>query len=159
MPPIASLFPLHCRGGSPEPVTFVYRSHYEAVLAKHVKVFDDASVLDYTAAPDLQRALQRVADDPFMSVGGGEGTGRVGLGPQSAAWAEFETLRGRAKPEGAKKSKLDVARHIAQLSAHQSNDFGFQQIFLFDDLWAAAPLALASSLLRYAKGWDSFRGA
>lgn len=105
---------------------------------------------------DLRGALERVARYPFMDAGGGEGSGRVGLGPQPAAWAEFEELAGGGKPEGAKKSVVDVADHVAQLAAHQSNAFGFQQIYLFDDVWAASNDALASSLLRYASGWDPF---
>jgi hypothetical protein len=37
---------------------------------------------------------------------------------------------------------------------HLSDHFGYQQIFLFDDLWASAHPDLANSLLRYGAHWD-----
>ncbi|GAB2790250.1 hypothetical protein GCM10027199_77830 [Amycolatopsis magusensis] len=45
-------------------------------------------------------------------------------------------------------------RHLAQLSMHCSDVFGYQQWYLFDTLWAATHPNLAQSLLRYAHHWD-----
>lgn len=104
---------------------------------------------------DLAPALRRYADYPLWTVGSGAGTGRVGLGPQGAAWAAFVKLAGERKPDGEPaRSRLDVSEHIAQAAVHASASFGYQQLFVFDDLWASANPALAASLLRYASGWD-----
>jgi hypothetical protein len=52
------------------------------------------------------------------------------------------------------RSLLRVDDHLAQLAMH-CNDFdGFQQWFLFDDVWAGSNPDLAQSLLRYASHWD-----
>ncbi|WP_436530913.1 hypothetical protein [Actinoplanes sp. HUAS TT8] len=59
------------------------------------------------------------------------------------------------KPEA---SLILVGRHLAQMAMHCSTEFGFQQWFLFDDVWAAAYPDLAASLLRYASGWDPLDG-
>ena len=41
---------------------------------------------------------------------------------------------------------------------HVDEYFGYQQWFLFDDVWAASHPELAASLLRYAIDWDPFGG-
>jgi hypothetical protein len=72
-----------------------------------------------------------------------------------AAMTELATaaLAGDRDPE---RSVIDVAGHIAQISMHVSADFGYQQWYLFDDLWAAAHADLAASLMRYAASWNPF---
>ena len=64
-----------------------------------------------------------------------------------AAMAELATVtpdEGR-DPE---RSVIDVAGHIAQMSMQASGFFGYQQWYLFDDVWAAAHPELAASLMR-----------
>ena len=56
------------------------------------------------------------------------------------------------------RSLLTVDEHIAQLAMHCHEEFGYQQWFLFDDVWAASHPELAASLLRYATHWDPFGG-
>lgn len=51
-------------------------------------------------------------------------------------------------------SLLRVDGHLAQLSMHCGDSFGYQQWYLFDTTWAAAHPELARSLLRYADHWD-----
>jgi hypothetical protein len=72
-----------------------------------------------------------------------------------AAMAELATAtpdQGR-DPE---RSVIDVAEHIAQMSMHADAVFGYQQWYLFDDVWAAAHPELAASLLRYAASWNPY---
>lgn len=103
----------------------------------------------------LGAALQRCADYPLWTIGSDGGTGRAGLGPQPDAWADFKKLAAKRKPDGDPSlSRIDVSEHIAQAALHSSKSFGYQQLFLFDDLWASANPDLAASLLRYASGWD-----
>jgi hypothetical protein len=54
------------------------------------------------------------------------------------------------------RSVIDVAEHIAQMSMHASTVFGYQQWYLFDDVWAAAHAEMAASLLRYAANWNPY---
>ncbi|MBX6750754.1 MAG: hypothetical protein IRY85_13965 [Micromonosporaceae bacterium] len=58
--------------------------------------------------------------------------------------------RGR-RPEA---SLLRVGEHIAQMTRHHSDLFGYQQWYLFDSIWATSHPDLAQSLLRYANHWD-----
>ena len=51
-------------------------------------------------------------------------------------------------------SQIEVGEHLAQVSMHCSESFGYQQWFLFDTGWAAAHPDLAQSLLRYGNHWD-----
>jgi hypothetical protein len=72
-----------------------------------------------------------------------------------AAMAELATVtpdEGR-DPE---RSVIDVAGHIAQMSMHASGFSGYQQWYLFDDVWAAAHPELAASLIRYAASWNPY---
>ena len=56
------------------------------------------------------------------------------------------------------RSLLTVDEHLAQLAMHVDEFFGYQQWYLFDDVWAAGHPELAASLLRYAIDWDPFGG-
>jgi hypothetical protein len=53
-------------------------------------------------------------------------------------------------------SLINVADHLAQPALHCDDFFGYQQWFLFDDMWASTHPDLAQSLLRYAAHWDPF---
>ncbi|WP_344140852.1 hypothetical protein [Polymorphospora rubra] len=59
-------------------------------------------------------------------------------------------------PESSAGSLIRLDPHIAQVSRHIDDFFGFDQWFLFDTRWAAAHPDLARSLLRYAAHWDPF---
>jgi hypothetical protein len=66
-------------------------------------------------------------------------------------------------PFGARRpglSRIDVAKHVAQTAYHIDDQYGYQQLFVFDDVWAANHRYLASSLLRWFSGkWDPLKGA
>ncbi|MBV1854877.1 hypothetical protein [Catellatospora tritici] len=49
---------------------------------------------------------------------------------------------------------IEVDEHLAQMALHADEFFGFEQWFLFDDVWADSHPELAESLLRYATHWD-----
>ncbi|MCU0658391.1 MAG: hypothetical protein MUF64_24960 [Polyangiaceae bacterium] len=108
------------------------------------------------ADSSLEPALQRLAAYPLADVGGSLPGDELGLGPQTKAWTSFATAA--AKKKKPKRllngSRIEVSEHIAQAALHQTEFFGHQQLFLFDDLWASAHPDLAASLLRYAAHWD-----
>jgi hypothetical protein len=55
--------------------------------------------------------------------------------------------------------RVAVAPHLAQAVFHLHDEFGYQQFFAFDDVWAANHRHLASSLLRWYGGkWDPLKG-
>ncbi|MFI6026500.1 hypothetical protein [Amycolatopsis magusensis] len=70
---------------------------------------------------------------------------------QAMEQVEAATYADNRRPEA---SQLRAGRHLAQLSMHCSDVFGYQQWYLFDTLWAATHPDLAQSLLRYAHHWD-----
>jgi hypothetical protein len=49
---------------------------------------------------------------------------------------------------------IEVSDHIAQMALHEDEFTGFEQWFLFDDVWAGSHPELAESLMRYAWHWD-----
>jgi hypothetical protein len=53
-------------------------------------------------------------------------------------------------------SRVNDTKHVAQALVHVHELFGYEQWYLFDDVWAAGHPELASSLLRYASSWDPF---
>jgi hypothetical protein len=107
---------------------------------------------DETVEPALRRCNQYL--NPF--------DGRLSAlldGPHpaahEAAMAEIASVipsHGRDQ----ERSVIDAAEHIAQMSMHASAVFGYQQWYLFDDVWAAAHPELAASLLRYAASWNPY---
>jgi len=107
---------------------------------------------------DLGPALARVARYPLQYVGG-IGNRELGLGQQADAAAEFAELalvngEPRKLSGDPGKSLIAASDHLVQLCHHATSWAGYQQWFLFDDLWASANPALAASLLRYAEGWN-----
>ncbi len=63
-----------------------------------------------------------------------------------------------SEPDAAR-SRVSDTRHLAQALVHVHELFGYEQWYLFDDVWAAGHPELASSLLRYASSWDPFGAA
>lgn len=61
-------------------------------------------------------------------------------------WSDPDTAR----------SRVSDTRHLAQALVHIHELFGYEQWYLFDDVWAAAHPELAASVLRYAISWDPF---
>ncbi|HWS31576.1 MAG TPA: hypothetical protein VN408_02410 [Actinoplanes sp.] len=56
------------------------------------------------------------------------------------------------------KSRVTVAPHLAQASLHLHDAYGHQQLFVFDDVWAASHPDLAKSLRRwFGKSWDPLK--
>lgn len=104
---------------------------------------------------DLLPACRRAAAYPMLAARGTVAAGRAGLGPRKKAVASLEALAAEDRGDGnPKKSIVHVGTHLIQIATHQSATFGHQQWFVFDDRWAAAQPALATSLLRYASSWD-----
>jgi hypothetical protein len=106
---------------------------------------------DTVLAPALER-LQRL---PLSYFGSETNNTRTGVGPYVTARAEFEKLAGaRGVDTDASQSIIDEHPHALLFAMHASSSFGHQQWILFDDLWAAAHVDLARSLLRYGTRWD-----
>ncbi|MBL7258291.1 hypothetical protein [Paractinoplanes lichenicola] len=55
-------------------------------------------------------------------------------------------------------SRLAMSGHVVQAARYIDDFWGYEQLFLFDSLWAAAHPDLAGSLLRYGSHWDPFDG-
>jgi hypothetical protein len=68
---------------------------------------------------------------------------RRSAGPTNS-WSEPDTDR----------SLVSDTSRLAQAHVHEL--FGYEQWYLFDDVWAAGHPELAASLLRYAISWDPF---
>ena len=87
-----------------------------------------------------------------MSHVGGTRHSGLGLGDLASSRDELETAA-RGPPIGGDphKTLLTTSDHLAQMSMHATAAFGYQQWFLFDEVWAAANRPLARSLLRYAR--------
>lgn len=86
------------------------------------------------AHEDAHRAARPVSVDAD-AVPGPIGTRRPGLG------------------------RVSVAPHLAQAVFHLHDEYGYQQLFAFDDVWAANHRYLAASLRRWFNGrWDPLRG-
>jgi 3-oxoacyl-ACP reductase-like protein len=62
----------------------------------------------------------------------------------------------KGRKANAKKLVMHASPHAILFSPHVSPAFGHQQWIFFDDSWASANADLASSILRYASGWDPF---
>ncbi|GIH15915.1 hypothetical protein [Rugosimonospora africana] len=76
----------------------------------------------------------------------------------SAATEVLDATDGYTAGRDPDRTLLRVDEHLAQLCLHLSEAFGFQQWFVFDDLWAEDHPELAESLLRYAAHWDPLQG-
>jgi hypothetical protein len=91
--------------------------------------------------------------------------GRSAADDHAAAHAALSALLRRpaewtntwSEPDVAR-SVVSVTEHLAQALVHVHELFGYEQWYLFDDVWAAGHPDLAASLLRYASSWDPFAG-
>jgi hypothetical protein len=55
-------------------------------------------------------------------------------------------------------SRVEVAEHLAQAVLHMDDEFGYLQLFLFDDVWASEHRYLEKSLRRwFGKSWDPLK--
>ncbi|GIF15570.1 hypothetical protein Ate01nite_56020 [Actinoplanes teichomyceticus] len=55
-------------------------------------------------------------------------------------------------------SRVEVTEHLAQAVLHMDDDFGYLQLFLFDDVWASEHRYLAKSLRRwFGRSWDPLK--
>jgi hypothetical protein len=113
----------------------------------------------YSSAP-LADALARAGQSTLATLASSDhNTSRLGLVDVSTSAREFDELAAKlTHPGDPSRNIVAVGEHAALLCVHAHNAFGYQQWILFDDLWAAAHTALASSLLRYATDWDPFSG-
>ena len=55
--------------------------------------------------------------------------------------------------------RVSVAPHLAQAVFHLHDEYGYQQLYAFDDVWTANHRSLSASLQRWFNGkWDPLRG-
>lgn len=112
---------------------------------------------------DLEPALDRINrwgawNDQYLDVegldGGHDEAHRIvrEVMAQVAGHERIPGPLGRRRPAD---GRIAVADHLAQAVFHMDDTFGYQQMFLFDDIWAARHHYLAKSLIRWFKGrWD-----
>jgi len=98
---------------------------------------------------DLAAGLEKIASYPLLDVQNAEST-------REAVTAADMAKLAKGRKTNAKKLVMHASDHAILYSPYVSTTFGHQQIIFFDDLWASANADLASSLLRYASGWDPF---
>jgi hypothetical protein len=104
----------------------------------------------------LGPAFERIAPYPLAAIGG-DYTPDLGVGAHATARAEFRAAaEGKAPSGDPARSIIQVGEHVALFAMHATSSFGHQQWIVFDDRWAAAHPALASSVLRYTRNWDPF---
>jgi len=126
-------------------------------LAAHLRDVDPDD--DWPRELLALRALVDPADDAVDPAL--ERLAAVDLTDLDPLFGPYPEVRARLEREGLPPTRGDAAEalawsgpHVAQLCHHTDPFFGFQQVVLFDDLWAAAHPDLAASLLRYARSWD-----
>lgn len=105
----------------------------------------------------LGESLREASRYPLRRMGG-----QVWQAPDDdavAASREFEAaaqaLADETSPPADARTRLELGEHAAVLCADVGVGY-FHLWILFDDLWAAAHPALASSLLRHVASWDVF---
>jgi hypothetical protein len=98
---------------------------------------------------DLAAALKKCAAYPLLDVLNAESTSEAVTAADMASLA-------KGRKADAKKLVMHASPHAILFSPYVSKAFGHQQWIFFDDAWASANADLASSLLRYASGWDPF---
>ncbi|WP_328474922.1 hypothetical protein OHA21_16530 [Actinoplanes sp. NBC_00393] len=112
---------------------------------------------------DLQPALDRINrwgawNDQYLDVAGLDADHDqahrvvVEVMAQVAGHDRIPGPLGRRRPAD---GRITVADHLAQGVLHLDDTFGYQQWFVFDDVWAARHRYLAKSLTRWFNGkWD-----
>lgn len=103
----------------------------------------------------LVAPLERANRYPLNSIGQ-KSNSTIANGPLAEAHKELNDLLKDLQPSSGDphKTLFFIGEHIAQMCMHTSSSFGYQQWFLFDDLWAAKYPSLAKNLLRYNHQWD-----
>jgi uncharacterized protein (TIGR02996 family) len=101
----------------------------------------------------LARSLQRFAAYDGKAQDHFPGHPDLALAPD--AWAAFERNYADRR-RGYRWSQVSASRHLVQacLDVSWTNEPVYAQVYLFDDVWAAAHPALANGLLRFATRWD-----
>jgi hypothetical protein len=131
---------------------------YTHELAEQERWPEELLALRGLVAPgetSVEPALHRCNRYPSIA----DRLGAAFTGPHPAAHeAAMAELAAFTPDEGRdpERSVIDAAGHIAQMSMHASGFFGYQQWYLFDDVWAAAYPDLAASLMRYAASWNPY---
>ncbi|GAA3975307.1 hypothetical protein GCM10023085_67240 [Actinomadura viridis] len=84
----------------------------------------------------------------------------LGAHPEVHAQAMDVVARQGGLPSGRDPGRtlISVGEHLAQAAMHMCGTFGFQQWFLFDDLWERRHEDLSRSLIHYAADWDPLAG-
>jgi len=126
-------------------------------LAAHVRSAKDAKEWPFELrllrasldGDDLVAGLEKIASYPLLDVLNAEST-------REATTAADMAKLAKGRKADAKKLVMHASDHAILFSPYVTKDFGHQQMIFFDDLWASANADLASSLLRYASGWDPF---
>lgn len=98
----------------------------------------------------IENALRECNNYPIFQID----AFNLGLGSIETAQNEFETAKksviSTANPD---MSHIKYGETFAQLAMHCSKNFGYQQWYIFDDLWAMDNADLANSLIRYTSNW------
>jgi len=126
-------------------------------LAAHMRTAKDVSEWPFELrlvrasleGDDLAAALKSLAGYPLLDVQNGEST-------RDALTKADMTKLAKGRKAEAKKLVMHASDHAILFSPYVTKGFGHQQMIFFDDLWASANADLASSMLRYASGWDPF---
>jgi hypothetical protein len=115
---------------------------------------------------DLAAALDRMNrwgawDDQELDVAGMDGDHEAAHRVALDVMAQVEGHDIVPGPLGGRRPALgraEVAEHLAQAVFHIDDEFGYLQMFLFDDVWAAARPGLAKSLRRwFGDSWDPLK--
>jgi hypothetical protein len=108
----------------------------------------------------MDAALRRIGCLPFERLSEDLESAELDASPEEARRCIDRFLQEqdlRTTEEGASKSLVQVAPHVAQLSLH-TGTWGERELFhrwvLFDDLWLAAQPDLGNAVLRHAARWD-----
>jgi hypothetical protein len=115
---------------------------------------------------DLAAALDRMNrwgawDDQDLDVAGMDGDHAAAHRVALDVMAQAEGHDVIPGPLGGRRpalGRVDTAEHLAQAVFHIDDEFGYLQLFIFDDVWAAAHPELAKSLRRwFGKSWDPLK--
>jgi hypothetical protein len=115
---------------------------------------------------DLAAALDRMNrwgawDDQELDVTGMDGDHAAAHRVALDVMAQVEGHDVIPGPLGSRRpalGRVESAEHLAQAVFHIDDEFGYQRIFIFDDVWAAARPDLAKSLRRwFGKSWDPLK--
>ncbi|MEO3821204.1 hypothetical protein [Plantactinospora sp. B24E8] len=112
---------------------------------------------------DLEQALRTMNrwaawNDQYLDVAGLDGDQPEAYRITRAVLADVAGLDELPGPFGTRRPSLGriaVAEHLAQAVFHVHDNHGYQQVFVFDDVWAGNHRHLAASLRRWFGGqWD-----